>query len=614
MGKITSKSKEAVLYFLRLRSGMVMAVMALGVAYGVSEAFSIGMLLPLLSQLTGSSTVYGSKGGIVAYLFNVSEVIPVVSPAIATLLIFFTATLFKNILGYSKEVLSTFLGLSIREHCQATLFNRLLRADYKFFYRQKVGDLEYRVITAPNQMNNLISIIPDIATETLKCLLIVSLLFIIAPEVTVIVIVASCLFIWLIRHISSRISYFTGKGRVQASSDAAVYCGQALRGIKMLRIFKAEKLWEDLLHNSLNRFYSLAKKDVIFTAAPARLLETTAFGIIIFVIGWIAVSHSSGDMIKAIPVFGIFVLAMQRLLPSLNSIGRNSMLFMSSLPYGEATYNAMTESFENAVDSGKLPARFERDIVFDKVHLKYDDGSNKFALNNISFSLKKNYTIAIVGESGSGKTSALNLILKVLEPTAGSVFVDGVSLKDINTGEWYDRIGYVGQEVFMFNGTIRDNVLFGATGCSDEAIYAALEMANAAEFVKGSVRGLDTVIGDDGIRLSGGQRQRLAIARALIRKPDILILDEATSAVDNISEKLIKDTVKKLHERMTIINVAHRFSTISDADEIIVLKNGEVIETGSFADLFQDGRYFRKLYNIQGDENSIPNILEERVS
>jgi ABC-type multidrug transport system fused ATPase/permease subunit len=613
MGKITSKSREAVLYFLRLRPGMVMTVIALGIVYSLSETFSIGMLLPLLSQLTGSSAVYDSRGGIVAYLFKISEIIPAVSPIIATLLIFFAATLFKNILGYAKEVFSTFLGLSVREHCQAALFNRLLRADYSFFYRQRVGDLEYRVITAPNQMNNLISIIPDIATETLKCLLIISLLFLIAPEITVIVVIVGCLFIWLIRYISSRVSYFTGKGRVQASSDAAVYCGQALRGIKMLRIFRAERFWENLFHNSLNRFYSLAKRDVVFTAAPARLLETIVFGIISLVIGWMVVSHGSSDMIKAIPVFGIFVLAMQRLLPSLNSIGRNSMLFMSSLPYGEATYNAMTESFENAVDSGKLPARFESDIVFDDVFLKYDS-SDKSALNGISFSLKKNRTVAIVGESGSGKTSALNLILKVLEPTGGSILVDGVPLKDINTDEWYSRIGYVGQEVFMFNGTVRDNVLFGVKGYSDEDIYAALEMANAAEFVKEGSRGLDTAIGDDGIRLSGGQRQRLAIARALLRKPDMLILDEATSAVDNISEKLIKDTVKKLHEQMTIINVAHRFSTISDADEIIVLKNGEVIETGSFAELLQKGRYFKKLYNIQGDENGLPNIPEERVS
>lgn len=612
--RFTSKSREAVLYFLRLRPRMIMTIIALGIVYSLSETFSIGMLFPLLSQLTGSSVVYDSKGGIVAYLFKISEIIPAVSPVIATLLIFFAATLLKNILGYAREVLSIFLGLSIREHCQTTLFNRLIRADYRFFFRQRLGDLEYRVITAPNQMNNFISIIPDIATETFKCLLIVSLLFLIAPEITVIVVITGCLFIWLIRYISSRVSYFTGKGRVQASSDAAVYCGQALRGIKMLRIFKAERFWEKLFHDSLNRFYSLAKKDTIYTSAPSRLLETMVFGIICLVLGWLTVNHGDNNMIKAIPVFGIFVLAMQRLLPSLNSIGRNSMLFMSSFPYGEATYNAMNESFENAVDSGRLPARFEKDIVFNDVFLKYDDSGDKSVLNGINFSLKKNHTIAIVGESGSGKTSVLNLILKVLEPTGGSILVDGVSLKDINTNEWYGRIGYVGQEVFMFNGTVRDNVLFGVTGYSDEDIYAALEMANAAEFVKNSSRGLDTAIGDDGIRLSGGQRQRLAIARALLRKPDMLILDEATSAVDNISEKLIKDTVKKLHERMTIINVAHRFSTISDADEIVVLRNGEVVETGKFAELFQEGRYFKRLYNIQGNENCIPNIAEDRLS
>jgi ABC-type multidrug transport system fused ATPase/permease subunit len=461
-------------------------------------------------------------------------------------------------------------------------------------------------------MNNLVSIIPDLLIESFKCVLIVSFLFIISSQVTFFIIILGGFFLWIIRHLSSRVSYFMGKERVQASSDAAVYCGQALNGIKLLRIFKAEGFWGNLFNASLRRFYTFARRDAIFAAMPSRLLETIVFGILCFAIGWVVMRHGGDSMTENIPVFGVFVIALQRLLPSLNSIGRNSMLFMSILPYGEATYDAMRESFKSAVSSGKMPVRFEREILFRNVSLKYDSG-DRLALNNINFSLKKNRLTAIVGESGSGKTSILNLLLKVLEPTGGEILVDGVPLKDINTDdEWYGQIGYVGQEVFMFNGTIRDNVLFGLKDVSDSNINSALEMANALEFVERCDKGLDTVIGDNGIRLSGGQRQRLAIARALIRKPDILILDEATSAVDNISEKLIKDTMRKLHKQMTIINVAHRFSTIMDADEIIVLKNGDVVEIGSFPELFQDGRYFKRLYKVGGNERDLPEDIEEK--
>lgn len=601
--KLTTKSRLAISYFFRQRFRMVIAVIILGILYSVSETLSIGMLLPLLSQIV--NPVVNPNSRVISFLFSIAESIPSILPIFSTLLIFFLATVLKNIFGYFKEVLSIFLGLSVREDCQSTLFHNLLRADYMFFVRKRLGDLEYRVLTAPNQMNNFVSIIPDIATEGFKCLLIILLLFIISPVAAIFIVPIGILFMWIIRYVSSRISYFTGKERVKASSDSAVYCGQALRGIKLLRIFKAERFWEELFNTSLSRFYGFAKRDAVFANMPSRLLETVAIGILCFVIGWVIVLYDNNNIVEAIPVLGVFVLSIQRMLPSLASIGRNSMLFMSLLPYGEATYDAMIESYESSAYRGKLPARFEREITFNAVSLKYDDSGDRVALNNISFSLKKNSLIAIVGESGSGKTSILNLLLKVLEPTSGEILLDGVPLKDINTDDWYSQLGYVGQEVFMFHGTIRDNVLFGMKDGNDKDVYTALEMANAMEFVERCNKGLDTIIGDDGIRLSGGQRQRLAIARALIRKPNLLIFDEATSAIDNLSEKLIKETIKRLHKHITIINVAHRSSTIVDADRIVVLKAGHVVEIGNFLELFQEGRYFKRLYDIKGNENMV---------
>lgn len=598
--RLTAKSKDALFYFFRQRLRMITILILLGLLYGFTEAFSIGILFPLLSQIISPGLNLADKGLIISFLFRAAKSIPFVSPIFSALLIFFIAIFLKNVLGYFREVLSLFLGLSLREHCQATLFHRLLHADYRFFLSHRLGDLEYRVVTAPAQMHNLVSIIPDLITEVFKCLLIIYLLFTISAEATFFIIIFGALFLWITRYLASRVSYFTGKRCVQASSDATVYCGQALGGIKVLKVFKAEGFWEGLFNNSSKSFYSLARRNTIFLAMPARLLEMSVLGILCLTVEWLVVRYGDSRMVEIIPSLGVFALALQRVLPSLGSIGRNSMLFMSLLPYGEATYEAMKESYRSSVYSGKMPARFENEILFKGVSLKYDE-EEKMALDSITLSLKKNLLIAIVGESGSGKTSIVNLLLKVLEPTNGEILVDGISLKEINTDEWYSQIGYVGQEVFMFNGTIRENLLFGITDKSDREVYRILEMANATEFVERCNKGLDTVIGDHGIKLSGGERQRLAIARALLRKPDILILDEATSEVDNISERLIKDALRKLHKDMTIINVAHRSSTIMEADKIIVLKDGKVVETGNFVELFKDGRYFKKLYETVGN-------------
>lgn len=606
--KFTVKSKEALLYFLRQRLKMIIVVTVLGILYSFAEAFSIGMLFPLISQILGNTGGVNEKGRIVLSLFKISESISYISPLYSVLLIFFMATLLKNVLGYFREILSVFLGLSVREHCQTTLFHRLLRADYQFFLRHRLGDLEYRVLTAPNQMNNLVSIIPDLIADVSKCILIISLLFIITPEATLFLIVFGSIFFLLFRYIASRVSYFTGKARVQASSDAAVYCGQALNGIKMLKVFKAVEFWENLFNLSLRWFYKLARKDAIFTAMPSRLMETVAFGFLCLAIGWVVNRAGNDSIAGSIPIFGVFVLALQRLLPSMNSVGRNSLLFMSMLPYGEATYESMKESCKSEATTGTMPAHFEREIFFKGVSLKYEQGG-KPALDNVSFSFKKNLLTAIVGESGAGKTSMLNLLLKVIDPTSGEILLDGVPLKDVNNDKWYNRIGYVGQEIFMFNGTIRENVLFGMKDGNDEGVYKALEMANAIEFIQKCDRGLDTIIGDNGVKLSGGQRQRVAIARALIRQPDILVFDEATSAVDNISEQFIKDTIKKLQKHMTIINVAHRFSTIKDADEIVVLKDGKIVEIGNFAALYQEDKYFKKLYELGWkDKETLVNV------
>ena len=207
--------------------------------------------------------------------------------------------------------------------------------------------------------------------------------------------------------------------------------------------------------------------------------------------------------------------------------------------------------------------------------------------------------IGLVGPSGAGKTTTVDLMLRLIEPTRGTIQVDGVEGNTIALADWRANVGYVSQDFFLLHDTIRNNIRFYDAAMTDEQIWKAARLAHIDEFIRKSPKGLDTMVGDRGIRLSAGERQRIVIARTLARKPTLLILDEATSALDNESEAHIKGVINELKGRVTIVAIAHRLTTIMDSDELIVLQGGRVVETGSPKTLLADpGSYFYKVYSI----------------
>jgi subfamily B ATP-binding cassette protein MsbA len=211
---------------------------------------------------------------------------------------------------------------------------------------------------------------------------------------------------------------------------------------------------------------------------------------------------------------------------------------------------------------------------------------------------------AVVGASGAGKTTLLHLLCGFYDPAAGRIAVDGVALAGAARSAWRRRIGYVGQDTFLFNTTVRDNIAYGCRGASDAEIEAAARQAHAHEFVTELPRGYDTVIGDRGVRLSGGQRQRIALARAFVRRPELLILDEATNALDGVSEHLVQRSIQAVRGECTVVIVAHRLDTILDADHVVVLEHGRVVEQGPLATLLERDGTFRRLYARQGGAGS----------
>ena len=238
---------------------------------------------------------------------------------------------------------------------------------------------------------------------------------------------------------------------------------------------------------------------------------------------------------------------------------------------------------------------FERHITFKGVWFRHA-GMNDDLLKDVSLTIDKRKVTAIVGPSGAGKSTLINLLLKLYKADRGQIAVDGVPVKNLTNASYLGMIGYVGQETFIFNGTIKENILFGRSGFTNADVDAAAALANAGDFILNSEKGFETIVGDAGVKLSGGQRQRIAIARAMLGKPRILILDEATSSLDNISERSVQEAINNICHYTTVLIIAHRLSTVQNADKIIVFDRGRIIEEGTHQQLLDKGQTYYNLY------------------
>src|SRR5204863_6408054 len=293
-----------------------------------------------------------------------------------------------------------------------------------------------------------------------------------------------------------------------------------------------------------------------------------------------------------------FMIMVMRLLPPLKQLSQAPTTAQQSLASAERLFEVLDQPTETQLDSGTRTVTQLRDaIAFERVSFSYGEEP---VLRNVSFVARRGEVVALVGASGAGKSTLVDLIPRFYEPSGGVIRLDGVDTREIALASLRGLTGIVSQDTVLFNDTVRSNIAYGATNrFTDEQIAAAARAANAHGFIAELPQGYDTVLGERGTRLSGGQRQRLAIARAVLRDPPILILDEATSQLDTESERLVQDAIDRLMQHRTVLVIAHRLATVQHADLIVVLEDGRLVQRGTHPELLAADGLYRRLYNLQ---------------
>ena len=563
--------------------------------YAVLESINISVLLPLFNAAFGGGQA--QQNGIFKLLDQIISYLPFADPFLNVVaLTFFTLTLKELIAFFRQYLIGLGVGKVVGEAKEA-IFHKLIHSDFQFFLDHKQGNLNYRTLHAPGRLGNCLQFIPNLMIAILMIGAIGALLLSISLQVTLALFILAVFFNFLTRYLAKKVSFNTGKERVIVSSEANVTLNEFLDGIKQIKLSNAHNNWKRKFSKVVRRFSQLVIKDEIWMAVPESLIHLfppiMLISFALFVKGSKGINPST--ISSNIAIIGVYAFAFYRLVPYLTSIGRLRMQIMNTLSDVDLLYKTI-HSNTVFIPQGHLEiTSFRQALTFEDVSFQYQ-GTKSLILNKINFSTEKGKVTAVMGVSGSGKSTIVNLMLKLFEPTSGQIALDGIPIKDIQQDALTNLIALVSQETFIFNASIRENIVFGLNGIEQNKVIQSAKLAHAHEFIEKLPEGYDTVVGDKGYKLSGGQRQRIAIARAFLRNPQIIIFDEATSSLDAHSEQFVQNAIDSLAKDRTVFIISHRLSAVQNAHKILVLQNGKIIEEGTHQELLNNDGFYRDLY------------------
>ncbi|MFC5602095.1 ABC transporter ATP-binding protein [Sporosarcina koreensis] len=519
----------------------------------------------------------------------------IVTISILLLLVYLLSTFLQYIVSY----LGHKLGINIETDMRQQLFNHVHRQSFRFFDNTKTGHIMSRITNDLFDIGELAHHGPEdafIAVMTMIGAFI--LMYGINPELAIIAICMVPLLVVLVTfcNIKMNAAWQNMYGKI---ADVNARVEDSVSGARVVKSFTNEdfEISRFKKDNGSFRLAKLVAYNVMAWTHSSMYMMTRLVTLVVLVVGaWFTFNDrlTIGDLVA-------FILFVNILIKPVDKISALLELY----PKGMAGFRRFLDLIEQEPEikdraGAKAVSHLSGDILFDEVHFQYDD--NKYVLNGIDLSIRSGETIAFVGPSGAGKTTICSLIPRFYDVDSGAISIDGIDIRNMTQQSLRSQIGIVLQDVFLFTGTIKENIAYGNLDATDEEVMAAAQKAHLEEFIASLPDGYETQIGERGLKLSGGQKQRLAIARMFLKNPPILILDEATSALDTETERIIQQSLNELAENRTTLVIAHRLATIRDADRVIVVTEDGIAEDGKYDELVRKGGIFARLHNIQFQE------------
>jgi len=477
------------------------------------------------------------------------------------------------------------------------LLKKYLSQPYSFYLDRNTSELGKNVL---NEVGNAISgVVMEsllVLSKLVVALFMITLLIIVDPQVAIIATGFLGGSYWIIYKLVKQRLYFMGTAKTEAAFQAFKTTSEAMAGIKEIKLRGAEKKFLDRFFIPSNALAKFGANINLISTLPRYLLEVVAFGGMILIVIYL-MSKKMDNYSAIIPMISLYAMAGYRLMPALQTIYSGMAKIKFSIPAFNIIVDAFSQTNTKELSqTNQDQLSFENKIEINQVSFSYKNPNSQI-IDNLNLKITHNTTVGLMGSTGAGKTTLIDILLGLLTPDNGSISVDQKEINQENLAAWQKNIGYVPQNIYLTDDTIERNIAFSEfeNTIDAEQVKKAAKMANLDVFINTLPDKYKTFVGERGIRLSGGQRQRIGIARAIYHDPKLLVLDEATSSLDGITENAIMDAIQNLSHKKTIIIIAHRLSTLMECDIIHMLANGKIIDSGTYSQLIKNNKEFRKM-------------------
>ena len=595
--------------FIKPYFGLLFFVLVLNTIFSVLSTISIAIIKPIIqllfeknltqqvTQAKGTFTLFESlKDGFFNSLRNIIYVEGNFNSTLLNLSMFVISIfIVKNIFKYFGAVAKTRLDESVVKSIRDVVYKKMTSLSVEFFTKRKSGNLISVITNDVNVLSNTVLMsFTDILRESIQILIYLILLISISPFLVLISFATSIVTILILRFSLKYLRRYASRMQ-NAVSDYTTILQETIMGIRVVKSYNNEKTAVQKFSQQTSEYIKSALKHTKVIAMIPSINEVFAIislCLVLYVGGTqvlVTKTMKADDLMLFL--FSLFAI-MSPIATTFNSISSFQRGFVSA----ERVFDIIDQ--KPTVETGKLSIKEFKNVI-EVTGVSFDYNTDASVLKNVSFKIERGKKVALVGASGSGKSTMLDLLIRFYDPLNGNIYIDGTDIRNYTLESYRSMFGIVSQETLLFHESISNNIRYGREDASLEEIQEAAKLANAYNFINTSPKGFDTIVGDRGIILSGGEKQRIAIARALVRNPQILVFDEATSSLDAESEKVVQEAINNSLKDRTAIIVAHRLSTIIDCDKIIVFDYGKIVEHGTHAELFEKNGIYRKLYEIQ---------------